>query len=579
MSFQGGSNNPTITNNVISANGQIGLFINNCLTPLVDNNKVGTNASGTGALGNGERGIALEAGSNNPTITNNVISANGQTGLFINNCLAPTIDNNKIGTNAAGTVALGNVQRGLTIESLSHNPRVINNVISSNSQTGLFINNCLRPLVENNKIGTNLAGTAPLGNGQRGVTIENNSNYPIVRNNIVSSNLQLGVLITTSIKPIVTNNIIGADVTGMLALGNGANGLEISNLDSALIGGPGGRNIIVNNFDQGILFFNVKEGIIQSNFVGVGADGGVIDAPILGNGVGGVTIIGGGKNILIGGSLASHKNVVSYNGRRVEADGIKFEGVDSVTVLGNYCGVDVSGTRDRGNLWAGISANGTTGSVIGGAGAFEANICSGNHHEGIFLSGANFTTVVNNLIGTDLTGTLPIGNDGYGIRFGENFANFDNVIGGSAASANIIAFTYGTYTDTGRDDASVLGPGVFVDTKSQRNEITFNNIFCNAGLGIELEGAANENIPAPVITITDENTATGTGVPNDILHLYVNNATYTGGTGCGCEGETYVGTTTVTAGGTWSFTHNLNFTSGDTRSLNCNSNKSFSTNS
>ena len=631
--WMNGSDNPIIgggeagARNIISGNNQMGLFMELSINPTIIDNYIGTNSTGSAAIGNGGQGVFLINQCNSPTITNNVISAN-LLGLQIINSTAPFINNNKVGVDVGGTIALGNLQRGVVLENYCHNPVITNNVISSNRETGLQVSKSINPLINNNKVGTDITGMIVLGNGQRGIAVTDSCHDPIITNNIASNNGQIGIVVETSFRPRIQSNIIGlasdeltamgntqvglrvfnsreaqigglltsernymsnngqigiyversnaskiqgnyvgTNQTGVALMGNKTHGIEVTGSDSVLIGGTGGRNIVVNNNEYGIMVNNSKYTKTQSNYVGVGSDGGTTNAPLLGNGIGGISVRANSDFNLVGGSLATERNIVSYNGHRVEADGIHILTSKRVTVIGNYCGTDATGTLDRGNLWAGISVNGSDSITIGGPGAFEANICSGNHHEGIYLSGSTNTTIVNNLIGTDVNGTSPIGNDGYGVRLGENSANSNNVIGGSLASANTIAFTIGTYSDTPNDVATIGGPGVFIDQKSHRSEITFNKIFCNAGLGIEVEGVGNENIANPTIIETDINTAIGTGTPGYIIHAYVNNATMTGGSGCGCEGETYLGTTTVLANGTWSFNHGLNFVNGDTRSI------------
>ena len=78
-----------------------------------------------------------------------------------------------------------------------------------------------------------------------------------------------------------------------------------------------------------------------------------------------------------------------------------------------------------------------------------------------------------NLIGTDITGSHPLGN-GNGIQIDGGSSN--NTIGGTAAGAgNTIAFS--------------TGIGVDVDaTAGTGNEIRLNSIFSNTGLGIDLGG-------------------------------------------------------------------------------------------
>ena len=102
-----------------------------------------------------------------------------------------------------------------------------------------------------------------------------------------------------------------------------------------------------------------------------------------------------------------------------------------------------------------------------------------------------------NLIGTDVTGTKPLGN-GNGIQIDGGSSN--NTIGGTAAGAgNTIAFS--------------TGMGVDVDaTAGTGNAIRLNSIFSNTGLGIDLGGdgvtlndsaghaGPNNDLNFPVIT-------------------------------------------------------------------------------
>ena len=111
--------------------------------------------------------------------------------------------------------------------------------------------------------------------------------------------------------------------------------------------------------------------------------------------------------------------------------------------------------------------------TIGGTGAGARNIISGNKGAGIgIVAGATDELIEGNLIGTDITGSNPLGN-GTGILIDGGSAN--NTIGGSAGAGNTIAYS--------------AGIGVDVDaTAGIGNEIRFNSIFSNTGLGIDLGG-------------------------------------------------------------------------------------------
>ena len=101
-----------------------------------------------------------------------------------------TFQGNFIGTNASGTAALGNTGNGIDLNgsfAISTNnlfggtTPAARNVISGNGGFGLWIyslnpGNGANNLVQGNFIGTNAAGTAALGNIQGGVLVQTNGN-------------------------------------------------------------------------------------------------------------------------------------------------------------------------------------------------------------------------------------------------------------------------------------------------------------------------------------------------------------------------------------------------------------------
>ena len=153
-------------------------------------NFIGTNAAGTAALGNGT-GVLIDNGASNNMIggtgagAGNVISGNSSDGIDIG--LPSTLSSNgnfvqgnKIGTNAAGTAALGNGTPGVGSGGAGvrffggTSNTVANNVISGNVNEGIFFHGDLgasHEMVLDNLIGTNAAGTASIGNGLSGITL------------------------------------------------------------------------------------------------------------------------------------------------------------------------------------------------------------------------------------------------------------------------------------------------------------------------------------------------------------------------------------------------------------------------
>ena len=112
--------------NVISANGAYGVWITGDGTTqnLVQSNTIGTDITGTAALGNGYSGVQIDSGAANNTIggtipaDSNLISANRNYGVHITGAgtTGNLVQGNTIGTDITGTVALGNVQGGGAVD-------------------------------------------------------------------------------------------------------------------------------------------------------------------------------------------------------------------------------------------------------------------------------------------------------------------------------------------------------------------------------------------------------------------------------------------------------------------------------
>ncbi len=213
----------------------------------------------------------------------------------------------------------------------------------------------------------------------------------------------------------------------------------------------------------------------------------------------------------------------------------------SAIVKGNIIGLDAHGGI-KGNANYGLWLNNTSNVSVGGAGAGEGNVISGNNRQGLHISNSQNNTVYGNRIGVDLSDNAK-GNKGNGISIYDKSSG--NLIGGIlAGQANTIA-----YNDSN---------GVKIaDALSINNAIHHNSISCNKLRGIELDGKGNTNYPAP--TIDNSSTpllVTGKASPNAIIELFT-----LGSAPCdNCipgtkkiQGKTYIGTVTALANGDWSY--------------------------
>ncbi|NJN00459.1 MAG: hypothetical protein HC793_02115 [Aquincola sp.] len=165
--------------NVLSGNGNNGIALYGSGNTVLGN-YIGTDATGAAVIANANNNLYI-TGSNN-TIggaaagAGNVVAGSVNAGVFINIGTANVLQGNRIGTNAAGTAALGNAGPGIEIwladgNTIGGSAAGAGNLISGNGSYGLFINNSSGTLVHGNRIGLNAAGTAALGNGGEGILI------------------------------------------------------------------------------------------------------------------------------------------------------------------------------------------------------------------------------------------------------------------------------------------------------------------------------------------------------------------------------------------------------------------------
>lgn len=214
--------------NVISGNGLAGVLLDTGANDnKVQQNYVGTNANGTGAVGNSEAGVRLNTADGNKiggvnTIARNVISGNGLYGVHLR---AESDENqvhgNWIGTNATGTAAVANgvgiyVRNSDSNEIGGDNPDK-GNLVSGNTYNGVHIyENADDNLVLNNTIGLNKDGNA-LGNGSMGVMLDQGVIGTQVHSNTIAYSGMDGIrILATSIQNSLRfNTIYGSDELGI----------------------------------------------------------------------------------------------------------------------------------------------------------------------------------------------------------------------------------------------------------------------------------------------------------------------------------------------------------------------------
>lgn len=222
-------------------------------------------------------GLTIATSGGGTTITGLIINLFGTAGIFgagitIDNSSDNIIQGNFIGTDPSGTMALGNQTRGVFVTGNSDDNLIggsqpaARNLISGNLERGIFIlGDGMDNLIQGNLIGTDITGTLPLGN-DTGINIQPSSLRTLVggsqagEGNVISGNTSSGVSIVgfvgATMDNLVQGNLIGTDVTGTQDLGNGGSGVELGGQGV----GPntvGGTNVSEGN----VIAFNQMDGV------------------------------------------------------------------------------------------------------------------------------------------------------------------------------------------------------------------------------------------------------------------------------------------------------------------------------
>jgi hypothetical protein len=494
---------------------------------------------GAGLFANG---LTITAG--NSTVKELVIEGFSGSGIALMNLGGNLIVGNYLGVDVTGTQALGNA-RGVLISGgldnlIGGTVAAERNVISGNSNEGIYAIGT-RTLVQGNYIGTDVTGTAALGNRSGllliGVnnTVGGTAPSGLSAGNVISGNRTDG-LDTTGTGTLVLGNFIGTDVTGTRALGNGGRGVGLfssggPNPENGTVGGTvaGARNVISGNAGDGVSISS-RGNTLLGNLIGTDISG----TRALANNTG--VSITSGMNNTIGGAEPGAGNLISGNTNF----GVQVAGVDSThnTLLGNLIGTDITGSTALRNTF-GVYISAASDTMVGGTAAGAGNLISGNF-TGVVLFAASANRVQGNRIGTDRTGTASLGSfDGVEILSGSSntigVAEADagnlisgntnagilllasgnqvqgNTIGVDATGAAALRNTYGVYIETGSDNTiggTTAGAGNTISGNTlygiwiaagSGNQILGNLIGTDAlgtaplrnGTGVLLEGSGN----------------------------------------------------------------------------------------
>jgi hypothetical protein len=258
-----------------------------------------------------------------------------------------------------------------------------------------------------------------------------------------------------------SNAVILIELNGTNA-GAGANGLTFTT--AANVSG-----LVINRFSgHGILLTGTSTGVnVDGCFIGTDPTGLIAQ----GNGGDGVRIENStGGHDVSGSSSLGARNLISANG----GNGVSILNSNGNAVRNGLIGLNAAGTGVLGNQGAGIRI-GAPGAPASNneADTFFGNLIGGNGGDGVIIEGAGSANNVIQLsiIGTDLSGTLNLGNAGNGIHIGTGVG--PTLAGETAAnSRNTIAFNGGA--------------GVLVEPGAGLVDLRRTQAFQNGGLGIDL---------------------------------------------------------------------------------------------
>jgi hypothetical protein len=411
----------------------------------------------------------------------NVISANGGNGVNISSSKGNVIAMNYIGTNPSGTgLGFGNQSNGILVTGASSGNLIGGQAAGINNPTGS--KNPLNAVFQ----------TPPQGN-------------------LISGNQANGVLINgASTGNILSGNFIGTNLTGKIALGNGQDGVAITNSNNnSLIGCTLFQNpfvfynVIAGNRGNGLSVNSSNNVTVQANFLGMGADN-ATSVPNLGNGL----LVGGtSQNTQVGGVIPLG-NVISGNSLNGIVVRDQASGFVSFNTFGGIAAFQPF-----------ASPNGLDGILItstGGNNTVRTCIISGNIGNGIEIAGnASGVQITETSVGTNTNISGGIPNEGSGIVI--RGAAHGNAIGGFQPSIEPQNFISGN-----------LKYGIAVMDRA------YNNSIFHTKTGV---GALNVLVPnlAGGILLNTGTTGTTIGGPTVLLQtfmqdnrgpgLYINNST------------------------------------------------------
>jgi parallel beta-helix repeat protein len=322
-------------------------------------------------------------------------------------------------------------------------------VLSSIAATDNTISNCL--------IGVSARGIAELP-GYIGIEMRAGAadnligGNTVAEGNQITANLNAGILLNGAD---TKNNQIRQNRIGPLSGTINGNQYGI-----ALLGGTSENEIERNTISgntYGLYLAGASQNQVRGNLIGLNSDGQTAQP----NSEGGIYLVEGASENVIGGAFTSSRNIIAANGGVGVL--IANPSTNGNLIIGNYIGLAADGLTPRGNIRQGILVSlDAEENQIGGTATGEANVIVYNGLGGVRID-SDKNKAIGNIIGLAPNLTTPLGNQFNGIRINGSL----NQVGSNTIAAN-------------------QGSGI-VSTGNQ-NEILANTIRENAHSGVCITG-------------------------------------------------------------------------------------------
>ena len=358
-----GVTNSEISNSVITGNNTTGIQVvgSGDQGNEISNNLVGL---GTDEVADGNRFFGIQVTTAGNTIISNTVSGNGRSGLVLSGPEAENnvVQRNRIGTDSTGTVAVGNNAFGILISNSDNNliggpQRVDQNIVSGNGGAGISLgSNSSGNRLERNFIGLDESGTLALANGTAGIFLRAGANNTEVVNNFIASNRSGQITITgiTTTNNVVTQNRIGfgfgSNGSGFAAFQGGINAIQVLSPNNTIGGSDPSDGNVITGSTNGIGFSGAfaTDNLVQNNTIG-SINAGAADFGL----VNGLQFLQGASDNDIIGNLIAHSSGDAIrspgggNGNTFSQNRLRFN-ESGIDLLGNGNLVNDLGDADVG---------------------------------------------------------------------------------------------------------------------------------------------------------------------------------------------------------------------------------------